>query len=30
MTPPSDLVDLEEALDEEFAAKEPEAPKPGK
>jgi hypothetical protein len=30
MTPPNDLLDLEEALDEEFAAKEPEAPKPGK
>ena len=30
MTPPSDLVDLEEALDAEFAANQPEAPKPGK
>ncbi len=30
MTPPDDLLELEEALDEEFAAKPHEAPKPAK
>ena len=30
MTPPDDLLEFEEALDQEFATKQPEAPRPAK